>query len=179
MNSKKITLSFVALTLSLALLQFSLAPLAIAGSPHSQTIAPTQIYGGTILSQSTGTPSNEPSYEGFFDITDIEYLENGQLKGMMDYGFTLNGVSTLGTIYSVDITGTYKYAKHGLMIEFSGESIMGVFSGQLKQDQRFSLIPGSLIGFINTPGNAYLSQVFVAGCAEANIDCINALLSQG
>ena len=175
MNTKKITLSFIAITLSLALIQFSLAPLAVAGRPHDQAIDPMVIFGAVIPSQSSDN-SGESNYDGGFMI-DIQTISNGQFTGTLTYLFylvddlgipivdengdpiaaVLNGDFPIGT----EITGTYKFSKHGLMLQFSGEG----FSGQMKQDPRAPL-EGAVLGFIHTPGFGYLSQVFVAGCVN-------------
>lgn len=167
MDIKKVTLSFIAITLSLALVQFSLAPLAVAGPPHEQKTIPFGIIGTVIPSQSNEN-SNEPNYNGYFGIF-IAEVAPGQLAGEIKYFFmTEDGQLVTNSGF---IQGTYKSAKHGLMIQFSGDG----FSGQLKEDPRYNY-PGVLIGFIHTPSHGYLSQVFVAGMSCESLETCSALI---
>ena len=183
MNPKKITLSFIAITLSLALIQFSFTPIAVAGPPHNKTFNTMKIIGSVIPSQSNDLNSNEPNYEGGFVITVLPTVD-GEFEGKIEY-IVVNPTRVVANPEFVDdltfdlfpgqastIFGTYKYAKQGLMLEFSGNG----FSGQIKNDPRAPL-ETAFIGFINTPGSGYLSQVFVGGCVDGNQQCID-LLSQ-
>ncbi len=169
MNTKKITISFIAITLSLALVQFSLAPLAVAGSPHEQKELPFGIVGTVIDSQSNDI-SKEPIYTGYFMMR-LTDEGDGILGGGIRYFFTTGDdevTNENGDLTDLGIIGNYKSEKHGLMLQFSGNG----FSGQLKEDTRRA--PGLLIGFIHTPANGYLSQVFVYGApCDSEAACID------
>lgn len=146
MNTKKITISFIAITLSLALVQFSLAPLAIASQP-----LPPNIHGIVYSSQ-----GKEVSYSGEFHITGISSKAEGLFSAMLSYsvygGPQGNFIDT-----STPINGVYTTSRTGsINIQFTGDT-EGI-RGQMKTDPRAE---GKFVGFITNPGNGYLTQVFV------------------
>jgi hypothetical protein len=119
----------------------------------AQATLPSSIEGIPIPSQ-----GKEGNYEGFFMISDITQINGNENRGSfvatIIFSFT-GGPGPDRQVFMIgEIYGVFKVQKGNIMIQISGEG----FRGQFRSDPS-----GFLIGFINTPGNGFLSQVFVAG----------------
>ncbi len=163
MNAKKIALSFIIMALSLALIQFSLLPSVAANT--------TPINEGTIIAGYTiPTQGQESGYIGEFNITFYEIegtSTQGYFNAVLKYTFFGGPQQTLLT-NDLIIQGNYKNTQNGLSLQFTDNEDDLTVRGQMKNDARY---PFALIGFINSPGNGYLTQVFVAGCDTTDSAC--------
>jgi len=125
-----------------------LFPLALADSFDTFSI-----YGEVIPSQ-----GKESSYQGGFyieSITPIEGIESrGTFSATISYYFLGGPRPDRYVEGSGDIFGVFNVQEGKWMLQFSGDSFRGQLVGNPSE---------GFAGFIVSPGNGYLSQVFVFG----------------